>query len=114
MIASFVMPRPIDVLLLIAIGVVTQFGQVFLTKALVIERAGRAASVGYIQVAFAMVWQLLVFGEPPTAWTLAGACLILGGTLVVSQLTSELAGRLPVLRRWARIPTRRARPHRER
>jgi drug/metabolite transporter (DMT)-like permease len=92
-IVSFVMPRPIDWLLLAAIGVTTQIGQVFLTRALAIERAGRALSVGYLQVAFAMLWQLLVFGEVPTPWTLAGASLILGGTLVVAQVTGELARR---------------------
>jgi drug/metabolite transporter (DMT)-like permease len=103
-VASFTMPRPIDWLLLIAIGSATQVGQVFLTKALVIERAGRAMSIGYLQVAFAMVWQLIVFGEPPTGWTVAGASLILGGTLGVAQVTSGLARRD---RAAVQTPTRR-------
>jgi drug/metabolite transporter (DMT)-like permease len=90
---SFVMPRPIDWLVLIAIGVATQIGQVCLTRGLAIERAGRATTVGYLQVAFAMLWQLLVFGDAPTPWTIAGASLILGGTLVVAQVTGELARR---------------------
>jgi drug/metabolite transporter (DMT)-like permease len=108
MIASFVPPAPIDWLLLLAIGIVTQCGQVLLTRGLALERAGRAASVGYLQVAFAMLWQLIIFGELPTPWTLTGACLILGGTLIVAQVGGELAGRLPILWRWARIPMRRA------
>jgi drug/metabolite transporter (DMT)-like permease len=87
MIGGFVMPRPIDWLLLLAIGIATQVGQVCLTMGLSIERAGRATTVGYLQVAFAMVWQLAVFGEPPTVWTLGGASLILGGTLLVAQVT---------------------------
>lgn len=103
-IASFVMPRPIDWLLLVAIGVTTQTGQVFLTKGFAIERAGRASSIGYLQVAFAMIWQLLVFGEAPTPWTVAGASLILGGTLVVAQVTAELARRAQAA---ARTPTAR-------
>jgi drug/metabolite transporter (DMT)-like permease len=94
MIISFVVPGLLDVLLLLAIGIITQFGQVFVTRGLALERAGRAASVGYLQVPFAMLWQLLVFGDFPTPWTLAGACLILGGTLVVAQVAGELAGRL--------------------
>jgi drug/metabolite transporter (DMT)-like permease len=93
MVVSFVMPEPIDWLLLVAIGVTTQIGQVFLTKGLAIERAGRASTIGYLQVAFAMLWQLIVFGEAPTPWTVAGASLILGGTLVVAQVTGELARR---------------------
>lgn len=84
---AFAMPGPIDWLVLIAIGVTTQAGQVFLTRGLAIERAGRATSIGYLQVAFAMLWQLAVFGEVPTRWTLGGAGLILGGTLLVAQVT---------------------------
>jgi drug/metabolite transporter (DMT)-like permease len=88
---DFVMPQPIDWLLLVAIGATTQVGQVFLTQGLAIERAGRATSVGYTQVAFAMIWQVVVFGELPTGWTLAGAGLILGGTLAVAQVTRRTA-----------------------
>lgn len=90
---TFVMPQPIDWLLLVAIGVTTQVGQVFLTKGLAIERAGRATTVGYLQVAFAMIWQLVVFGVAPTGWTIAGASLILGGTLLVARVTAGQARR---------------------
>lgn len=93
MLTSFVVPEPIDLLLLVSIGAATQVGQVFLTRGLAVERVSRASSIGYLQVAFAMVWQLAVFGEVPTAWTIGGASLILGGTLLVSQVTGELARR---------------------
>jgi drug/metabolite transporter (DMT)-like permease len=86
MLASFVVPSPLDCLLLVAIGTATQIGQVFLTMSLVIERAGRVTSLNYLQVPFAMGWQLAVFGDLPTRWTLAGAGLILGGTLLVAQI----------------------------
>jgi drug/metabolite transporter (DMT)-like permease len=71
-------------LLLLAIGVATQVGQVFLTMALAIERAGRATSVGYLQICFAIIWQLVVFGVWPSWSMLAGASLIIAGTLAVS------------------------------
>ena len=86
MLASFAVPQPIDWLILIAIATTTQFGQVFLTMGLAVERAGRATSINYLQVAFAMLWQLAVFGDVPTPWTIAGASLILGGTLLVAQM----------------------------
>ncbi|HEX3479298.1 MAG TPA: DMT family transporter [Kofleriaceae bacterium] len=86
MLASFVVPGPVDLLLLVALGVATQVGQVLLTMALAIESAGKATSLNYLQVAFAILWQLAVFGEFPTAWTLAGASLILGGTLLVARV----------------------------
>jgi drug/metabolite transporter (DMT)-like permease len=93
MLASFVVPGPVDLLLLVALAAATQVGQVFLTMTLAIESAGRATSLNYLQVAFAMVWQLVVFDEFPTAWTLAGASLILGGTLLVAQVRGALAPR---------------------
>ena len=82
---TWVPPTATEWGLLLAIGLATQLGQVFLTMALVIERAARAMSVGYVQVAFAMAWQWMVFAHAPTAWTLGGAALIVAGTLVVTR-----------------------------
>jgi drug/metabolite transporter (DMT)-like permease len=93
LVVSFVVPEPIDWLLLIAIGITTQIGQVFLTMGLAIERASRAAAIAYLQVAFAMIWQFVVFGDAPTSWTIAGASLILTSTLVIAQVTGQLAPR---------------------
>ncbi len=84
-VATWVTPAPIEWLLLVAIGLATQIGQVFLTKALMIETASRATSIGYIQVAFAMAWQWLVFSDAPTVWTLGGAALIIVGTTAVAR-----------------------------
>lgn len=84
-IADWVTPTPVELLLLLAIGLATQVGQVFLTMALSIERAGRATSVGYLQVAFAIVLQMIVFGDLPTYGTIGGALLIVLGTVVVAR-----------------------------
>ncbi len=84
-VADWVTPQPIDWLLLLAIGLTTQIGQVFLTLGLSIERAGRATSVGYLQVIFAMIWQSVVFGDLPNATSVAGAGLIVTGTLLVAS-----------------------------
>ena len=73
--ADCVWPSAHGWLLLAGIGAATQVGQVFLTKGLAVERAGRATSIGYLQICFAIVWQLLVFGDAPSVWTLAGASL---------------------------------------
>jgi drug/metabolite transporter (DMT)-like permease len=99
-VATWVTPAPLDWLLLVAIGLSTQIGQVFLTMALAIERAGRVTSIGYIQVAFAMIWQWMIFASPPTIWTLAGATLIVGGTTVIAFVSSRGAGGSP-----SRTPT---------
>jgi drug/metabolite transporter (DMT)-like permease len=81
----WVTPAPIDWLLLAAIGAATQVGQVLLTMGLAAEQAGRAASVGYTQIGFAVVWQLVVFGDAPSATTLGGAAVIIVSTLVVAR-----------------------------
>ncbi len=81
---DFVWPSARDWLYLAAIGASTQLAQVFVTMGLSLERAGRATAVGYLQVCFAMVWQLAVFGVAPSTSTLAGAALIIASTLAVS------------------------------
>ena len=95
--ATWVTPTPREWLLLLGIGLATQVGQVFLTRALAIERAGRVTSVGYVQVAFAMGWQWLVFATPPTPWTISGAALIVLGTTMIALVTSRRTTPPPTL-----------------
>ena len=83
--SHLVAPSVTGWLLLAGIGIATQVGQVFLTKGLALERAGRASAMGYLQIVFAIGWQLAVFGDAPSPWMLAGASLIIAGTLAVSR-----------------------------
>lgn len=85
--AAWVTPTPLELLLLVGIGLATQLGQVFLTLALSVERVGRAAAVGYLQIVFAIGWQLALFGAAPTPFTLGGAALIVAGTFAVARDT---------------------------
>jgi drug/metabolite transporter (DMT)-like permease len=82
---DWVAPQPVEWLLLAGIGAATQVGQVFLTLGLAADRAARATTVGYVQICFAMGWQLVVFDAVPSATTLGGAALIVVGTLVVAS-----------------------------
>ena len=84
-VASWVTPTAVELLLLAAMGLATQVGQVFLTMGLAAERIGRATSVSYLQIVFAMGWQLAVFGDAPAVPTIAGAALIIAGTLAVAR-----------------------------
>ncbi|MCX5746208.1 MAG: DMT family transporter [Proteobacteria bacterium] len=86
---DFVVPAPSDVLLLLAIGVSTQIGQVFLTLGLAAERVASATSVNYLQVCFAMGWQVVVFGEVPAIATLVGAGAIILGTVLAASSSSS-------------------------
>lgn len=88
---QLVWPTPQQWLMLLAVGVTTQIAQVYMTRGLQSEPAGRATAVGYLQVVFAALWGALLFGEHPTAWTVAGATLILVCTVIMAGL-----GRQPV------------------
>jgi len=67
---------------LLGIGVTTQFAQVALTRGLAREPAGRATTVGYLQVAFAALFGALVFGDWPDGLALVGMVAILAGLLL--------------------------------
>ena len=74
-------PTPLEWLVLLGVGASTQVAQVYMTRGLQLEPAGRATAVGYLQVAFAAAWGILVFGDRPTGWTLAGAAVIVASTV---------------------------------
>jgi drug/metabolite transporter (DMT)-like permease len=67
---------------LLGVGVFAQLGQIWLTRGLALEPAGRATALSYLQIAFAALWGALFFGEVPGPWTWAGAVLIGAGTAV--------------------------------
>jgi drug/metabolite transporter (DMT)-like permease len=82
----FVWPHGWEWLLLLGVGVATQGGQVYVTKALKAEKAGRAMAVGYLQIVFAAAWGILIFGETPDLWTGVGAAVIIGSTFVMARI----------------------------
>ncbi len=82
---NWVMPTGWAWLWLLGAGVSTLAGQLCLTRGLHLEKAGRAISVGYLQVVFAFVWGALVFGTVPDLQSLAGAVLIVGSVLLIAR-----------------------------
>ncbi|MGC9459243.1 DMT family transporter [Vibrio genomosp. F10] len=74
---TFVMPQGITWLYLVAIGVVSLLGQIFLTKAFTNENAGVVAVTRYIGLAFNILWGVIFWNEIPD-WLTA-----LGGTVIV-------------------------------
>lgn len=79
---NFVMPEGIEWLLLLLVGVMTQVGQIGVTKAMQTETASRATSFSYLQVVFAIVLGWLVFSEYPSLWVYLGTGLIVAGASV--------------------------------
>ena len=81
----YVPPTPREWALLIAIGVLTQGAQLALTRGLQLEAAGRATTVGYLQIIFAALWGVLFLGEVPSVLSLVGAAIIVVGVIVASR-----------------------------
>lgn len=66
---------------LVGVGVTTHIAQVYLTKGLAAEPAGRAMAVGYVQIVFAALLGAIFFTEFPGVLGVAGAALVIGSTL---------------------------------
>lgn len=82
---AWVSPTPIEWLVLAGVGVTTQIAQVCLTRGLHLVPAGRGTAVGYIQIAFAIVWSLVIFGERLEWPAAVGAGLVVFGVILAAR-----------------------------
>ncbi|CAN5782149.1 pseudopaline transport inner membrane protein CntI [soil metagenome] len=82
---QWVPPTPADLMLLLGVGVMTHAGQIYMTRGLHLERAGRATAAGLVQIVFAATWGLLVFGDAPDIRGAAGAALVIAGVLLLGR-----------------------------
>jgi drug/metabolite transporter (DMT)-like permease len=80
----WVWPTAVQWLLLVAIGVATQMGQVCLTRGLALLPAGRATAIGYVQAIFAAMWGVALFHERIHAGIVVGMICIGAATLLVA------------------------------
>ena len=76
-------------LLLLGIGLATQVGQVSLTRGLAILPATQGTALSYVQVVFAAIWGILIFGEEPDGWTILGGGLVMMSSIWVARTRSE-------------------------
>lgn len=77
---------------LAAIGVTATAGQLAMTRAYALDKAGRVGAAGQVQIVFAVGLDAAVFGRRPAGATLAGIALLLGaGALLVSDARREPA-----------------------
>jgi drug/metabolite transporter (DMT)-like permease len=81
----WVWPTPHEWAILLGVGVSTQLAQMHMTRGLLLEPAGRAISVSYLQVVLATIWGALFFGEVPGVRTVCGAALILAALYLVAR-----------------------------
>lgn len=83
---DFEPPTLFEVLIVVGVGVATYVGQLWITWAFRLERAGRVSAVGYLQIVFAAGWGWLLFSEIPDAWTWVGAAVVTLATLRLSRI----------------------------
>lgn len=88
-------PSLTEWLVLIGIGVCTHTAQIFLTRSLHREQTSRAMGVSYVQVLFAVVWGIIIFGDYPNLLSLIGMILVVGGSVITAQRRSARRPSLP-------------------
>ena len=76
---NFKMPSGIEWVYLILIGVMTQLGQVNLSKALLQERMANVTILNYLGILYAIVFGVLFFNEHYEWLSLSGILLVVGG-----------------------------------
>jgi drug/metabolite transporter (DMT)-like permease len=84
-VADWLPPTPAEWWVLAGVGVSTHLGQLFVTAGLQREPAGRAMTVGYLQIVFAGLWGFLAFGEIPGPWAIVGGMMVMASTLALGR-----------------------------
>ena len=75
-------PTPWEWISLLMCGVLTQVGQICLTKSLQSERIAKVAVLNYIGLVYALIFSVTIFGEHYTAQTVLGISLVVAGVLL--------------------------------
>jgi drug/metabolite transporter (DMT)-like permease len=75
----------VELLLLLGVGVTTHLGQVYMTRGLHLERAGRATATALVQIVFAAVWGAIFFSQVPGPLGMVGAALVIAAVLLLGR-----------------------------
>jgi drug/metabolite transporter (DMT)-like permease len=75
-------PQGFDWLWLLFVGVFSQIGQVFLTRALQSERVASVAIINYTGLIYAITVGWIIFGESQSSFAIAGMLLVVLGVLL--------------------------------
>ncbi len=80
---------PVNLASLCGVGVAATLGQLFLTSALVLEKASVVSVFAYVNPLMSYFLGLAFFGEVPTASSVVGGLLVLGGCAGVLWVSRE-------------------------
>jgi drug/metabolite transporter (DMT)-like permease len=82
---DFVWPQGAEWLVLAAVGVFAQTGQMALTRGIQLLPASRATPYSYTQIVFASALGVALFGETPDALAALGGALVLAGAWLAGR-----------------------------
>lgn len=84
LVSYFVWVPPVgtDWLVLLAIGLLTQFAQYFMTLAYQNAQLSKVASLSYLGIVYALGFGFFIFGETFTIMTYLGMAFVLGGVIL--------------------------------
>ena len=91
---NWVMPQGMDWILLIGIGLMTQFAQLYMTKSYQLSEVNTVAPLKYIGVLFALTWDILLFDFIPNAQMYIGILLVIGGVVLNLRFKHRLKRRI--------------------
>jgi drug/metabolite transporter (DMT)-like permease len=78
----WVPPAGFDWLILLAVGICTQLGQLFMTKGFMAESASSASGMKYLGLIFSFAWGFIFFEETYNLYSLLGIFMIVTGVVV--------------------------------
>lgn len=84
-------PEPLDLLLLAAMGVLGTITQACYIKGMAIGDAAAMAPIDYTRLVFTVIVGFTLFQEIPSAWTIAGAGVVVASTLFITWRESRAA-----------------------
>ncbi|MEO0332699.1 MAG: DMT family transporter [Bacteroidota bacterium] len=79
---QWVIPQGMDWLVLLGIGVLTQFAQYFMTKSYQAEEVSKVANLNYLSIIYALLFGFFFFGETFNVLTYLGMTLVIAGVVL--------------------------------
>ena len=79
---QWVMPQGMDWLILLGIGILTQFAQYFMTKSYQAEEVSKVANLNYLSIIYALLFGFFFFGETFNVLTYLGMVLVITGVVL--------------------------------
>ena len=79
---NWVMPQGLEWLILLGIGVLTQFAQYFLTKSFQEDEINKVASLKYLSILYALFFGYVFFDETFNIYTYLGMILVVSGVIL--------------------------------